>query len=150
MIIREPKPEEYGAIADLVNTVFNRPDDQKYRDTPEMFGEEFTREGIHLLVAIEDDIIVGTVRYEFPKREPGTVWLFKLAVLPEYRNKGIGAQLTTRVEEIGKELGYKKVSLSADEEDDLPRYYKQLGYHVVEVVKRRSGRRDARMSKELK
>src|SRR5688572_10472758 len=96
LIIREPKPEEYAEIIDLVNAIFNRPDDLKYRDTLEFFEGKLSSEGIHLLVAVEGDVIVGTVRYEFPKKEPGTVWLFKLAVRPEYRKAGIGAQLTTR------------------------------------------------------
>ena len=65
---------------------------------------------------------------------PGEYYLDSLAVLPEYRGKGIGRALIRDGIEKGLALGYKTISLVAD--SDMPHLvslYESLGFRKQEI-----------------
>ena len=66
--------------------------------------------------------------------DPGEYYLDSLAVLPEYRGKGIGRALIRDGIEKGLALGYKTISLVAD--SDMPHLvslYESLGFRKQEI-----------------
>lgn len=65
---------------------------------------------------------------------PGEYYLDSLAILPEYRGKGIGRALIRDGIEKGLALGYKTISLVAD--SDMPHLvslYESLGFRKQEI-----------------
>jgi ribosomal protein S18 acetylase RimI-like enzyme len=50
-----------------------------------------------------------------------------ISVLPEYRGRGIGAMLMTRLFELLRERGYKRTSLSVQQENTAVKFYRKLG-----------------------
>lgn len=64
-----------------------------------------------------------------PETDPGEYYLDSLAVLPEYRGRGIGRALLKDGIRIGLDLGYKQIALVADA--DMPhliRLYESAGF----------------------
>jgi ribosomal protein S18 acetylase RimI-like enzyme len=53
-----------------------------------------------------------------------------MAVLPEYRNKGIGTDLLTRFLKEAKQRGCRSVSLSVDKRNPAKRLYERAGFTV--------------------
>jgi len=75
------------------------------------------------------DRIVGCVFYQFLLDH---VYLFRLAVLPGYRRRGIGHALIQQVEEITRFAGIHLIQLGV--RTQLPEnqaYYEKLGYRVL-------------------
>lgn len=78
-----------------------------------------------ILVATADDKVVGTLFIV----EDFLPLLFRLAVHPDCRGKGIGKALIQRGEEILKQKGYNHVNLIvALENTELQKYYEQQDY----------------------
>jgi ribosomal protein S18 acetylase RimI-like enzyme len=81
------------------------------------------------VVAEHDGTVVGSVFY---RPQGDTVYLDRLAVLPDWRGHGIGKRLMDIVESRTAELGLEKVTLSvriALTENQI--YYRKLGYEFV-------------------
>lgn len=78
-----------------------------------------------IILALDDNQIVGTqivVLDYFP-------FLFRLAVHPDYRKRGIGTMLMKKGEEVIKSKGFNHVNiLVAAEENELQEIYERLGY----------------------
>jgi [ribosomal protein S18]-alanine N-acetyltransferase len=55
-----------------------------------------------------------------------------MAISRNYRNKGIGTELLKRFITFGKELGYSSVSLSVDKRNEATKFYKKLGFTILE------------------
>jgi len=78
-----------------------------------------------IIVAIEEERVVGTVVI-IPDFFP---FLFRLAVHPDFRKRGIGRQLMQRGEEILKSKGYDHVNILVASNDlELQEYYERQGY----------------------
>jgi len=58
-----------------------------------------------------------------------------ISVLPEYRGKGIGAKLMGRLFDLLRERGYAQTSLAVQTKNPACRFYRRLGYTVVEEKK---------------
>jgi len=54
-----------------------------------------------------------------------------VSVLPEYRGRGIGTALITRLFELLRERGYKLTSLSVQKENPAARLYRRFGYEII-------------------
>jgi ribosomal protein S18 acetylase RimI-like enzyme len=83
------------------------------------------------VLALAGDDMVGCVFYA-PSGDH--IDLFRLAVLPEYRRRGIAQALIAYVEARGRELGLARVQLGV--RVALPNnraYYERLGYRFVEA-----------------
>ena len=82
-----------------------------------------------VLLAETDSSIAGCV---FFAREDDALYLFRLAVRPAYRRRGIARALLDACEEIAHLRGIERMRLSV--RLALPRqhaYYERRGYHVV-------------------
>ena len=85
-----------------------------------------------LLVAVVDDVVVGTVMGGYDGHRG---WIYSLAVLPEYRKQGIGSALIQEVEARLKLRGCMKVNLQVLVTNaSVVDFYERLGYHVEERV----------------
>ncbi len=91
------------------------------------FKEEFDdidKSAMHL-VMYEDDHPVGVCRF-FAKEEPQVYTLGRIAVMPKYRGSGTGRRLVAEAEKAIRELGGRKVILSAQVR--AKGFYEKLGY----------------------
>jgi len=69
----------------------------------------------------------GCVSLEYAK--PGVCYLKRLAVLPEFRNKGMGKKLVSHCFKEVKEHGYSRIEIGIiAEQKDLQRWYEKRGF----------------------
>ena len=54
-----------------------------------------------------------------------------ISVMPEYRGRGVGATMMTRLFELLRERGYKQTSLAVQQRNAAVRFYQRLGYVTV-------------------
>jgi GNAT superfamily N-acetyltransferase len=99
-------------------------------------AKQATGHGV-LFVAQQDDQLVGTVYLwlaeaeEPPIREhlEGVPLLTHLKVVPDLRNGGIGTRLIFEVERHARKLGYSRIALAVEENnEDARRLYQRLDY----------------------
>lgn len=95
-------------------------------DSEERLREKISRDPNSILVAVESEKVVGTVSL----MEDGRMaFIFRLAVDPENRNKGIGRRLMAEAERELFRMGYQEVNILAEEADTgLQEYYEKQGY----------------------
>jgi len=55
-----------------------------------------------------------------------------ISILPEYRGRGIGESLMQHLFDLLREKGYAKTSLSVQKNNPAARFYKRLGYEIIE------------------
>ncbi len=125
--------QEVREVLEKGNIYWDTPDNEqslerKIKDHPDS-----------ILVAVEDGRVVGT---EFIV-EDFMPFLFRIAVHPEYRGRGISKELMQKGEEILKERGYNNVNILVAVDDlGLQELYQKRGYE--------KGRKYVWMTKELK
>jgi len=72
-----------------------------------------------------------------------------ISVLPNYRGCGIGTMLMERLFKILKDAGYKRTSLSVQQNNPAVMFYKRLGYVVTDEKVDHEGNEDFVMVKKL-
>jgi GNAT superfamily N-acetyltransferase len=85
-------------------------------------------------VALEGDKVVGTATLEkddLPPRPALSPWLGSVYVLPEFRGRGIGALLVTRVEQEAKVRGFERFYLYTT---DRTNFYAKYGWQPLETL----------------
>ena len=90
------------------------------------------------VVAIEDGRVVGYCLSAL-ERKGNTVrgHILSIAVLPEYRGRGIGKRMMSEVERILKEKGAEYVYLEVEEDNLVARrLYESLGYKEAGKIER--------------
>ena len=106
-------------ILELGNLFYERTDNEQELE------RKIKRDPNSILVAMEDGKIVGT---EFIV-EDFMSFLFRLAVHPDYRRRGIGKALMQKGEEILRQRGHRDVNiLVAAEDEELQNLYERFGY----------------------
>lgn len=75
------------------------------------------------VVAVIDGNFVGTARFISTK---DGAKIQRMAVLPEYRNNGLGGKILEKLLELIKEQGFKRVYFSAQETAE--NFYKKFGF----------------------
>lgn len=137
VIIKEAQPAQCSEAYTVAQAAF-----AKYRGQlqPESSAERETFDGFtakretHTLLIAQLDPpgegkIVGCVFY-IPLET--NIYFHRLAVLPEYQNKGIARKLITAVESAAKHNGYSQVTLGVRIAlEDNWRYFQSLGYREI-------------------
>ncbi len=80
------------------------------------------------VVAKAGENVVGTLKYI---DEGGRVYLFDVAVDPQYRRQGVARQLIDFVSDIARTLGYKIVSARTIRETGNVEIFESLGFCVL-------------------
>ena len=77
-----------------------------------------------ILVAVEGEIVVGTVRLDFQKQK-----IFGMFVDPSFQGKGVGKKLLVAIEKRARQNGFKQVGLSST----IPavRFYEKNGFQCI-------------------
>lgn len=130
-----------AATLDDANTVLNvihaafepyrgvlNPPSGAHKETQETIAQKIETGGG--FIATLDDIVAGVVVYQ---PEETRLYLGRLAVLPEYRGKGIAHVLIAAVEELARQHGFPGVRLGVRVQ--LPQnraFFERLGYQVTE------------------
>ena len=109
--------------------LFGTKDIPPLKQTLEEVIEEYNK-GIILKMINDNDEIIGSVRaYE----DNGTVYIGKLMVHPDYRGKGYGSTLLSRIEECFPGMRYELFT-STRSVDNI-RLYSKLGYKTFDEKK---------------
>ncbi len=101
MIIRKATILDYNTIVSLWESA-ELPYKAKGRDSRKSVEKEMNKDSAYFLLAEIDAKAIGSVLLTHDGRKG---WINRLAVIPEYRNKGIGKALVDEAERILEELG---------------------------------------------
>ncbi len=142
MHIREASPADLSTIAMLVS--------ESNKDVAVKFGlnaencpkhPSFCTEswvqadiarGQTYFILEENSEPIGCVAYE--ASSPDLAYLNRLSVLPEHRNRGVGARLVQHIFEHACSLSVRTISIGViGEHTDLQRWYKKLGFEDGET-----------------
>jgi aminoglycoside 6'-N-acetyltransferase I len=113
--IRLLGPNDRAVLSRVADDVFDGP-----------VVERWTRECLtdarhHLVVALDDDVVVGmasAVHYVHPDKAP-QLWINEVGVAPTHRRRGIGRRLLDALLAHGRTLGCTEAWLGT-EEDNVP------------------------------
>ncbi len=82
----------------------------------------------------ENDLVIGFIAIEKSSSRQNTFYIEKVAVHPEYRNKGIGKQLMDFATQKIIELKGIEISIGViDSNNNLKRWYQNQGFKIVEI-----------------
>ena len=146
MKIREFKIDDYSIVRDLWQAagLILRPGDEL-----EGVKLKLQRDSDLFLVAIQDDMIVGSVMGGWDGRRG---WIYHLAVKPEHQRKGIGLGLVREVENRLVAKGARKVNAQVYKwNEQSSEFFKAIGYEsqpdLIMIGKqlRKKGRRDFKL-----
>jgi predicted N-acetyltransferase YhbS len=134
LVLREATDADIPTVVDITRAAFSEyiglldPPSGVQKETVENVRENLASG--HSVLAQLDGEVVGCVFY---KPEPEYVYLGRLAVLPEFRQRGVGGALVAYVERRAHELDRARVRLGV--RIALPQLrarYERLGYRVIE------------------
>ncbi len=92
------------------------------------------RRGEEYFLFKEAGVAKGCVAFEQP--DPDTAYLNRLSVLPEYRHRGIGAELVRYILDYSKTKNIKAVSIGIIAEHDvLKNWYLDIGFIAGDIQK---------------
>lgn len=141
--IRELKEVEYPILSDfLYEAIFIpegiSPPDRNIIESPELqiYIRDFGKEIADAALGAEmGGCIVGVVWSRIMKDyghvDDDTPSL-AISLYKEYRGRGIGTQLMTKMLQLLKERGYKKVSLSVQKTNYAVKLYEKTGFRIVD------------------
>jgi GNAT superfamily N-acetyltransferase len=132
--LREATDADVPTMAGLIHAAFHEyagvldPPSGAHKETAERLREKLA--GERAVLVLLGELPVGCVFYA----DQGEHMYFgRLAVLPEYRNRGISAVLIAYVEQRARELGLPRVQLGVRVAlPHLRARYERLGYRVIE------------------
>jgi ribosomal protein S18 acetylase RimI-like enzyme len=124
-------PEDYDAVCSLWKNA-GAGIQLRRSDAPEEIIKKFQRDPDLFLLAIADEIIVGTVIGGFDGRRG---LIYHLAVDTNYREHGIGSLLMDEVERRLREKGCIKTYLLVTRENESAmRFYEKRGWQRMDTV----------------
>ncbi len=105
--------------------VFGYPDK---RNDPELVIQKKIEVDDMLYVALEGDQVAGTVMAGYDGHRG---WIYSLAVLPEFRNRGVATELLRHAERMLAAAGCMKINLQILESNAaVKEFYRKNGYSV--------------------
>lgn len=123
MLIRKAEEYDIPAIHDIEKKCFSTPWGRTGLE------EELAYENGRMLVVEEENRAVAYVSLRFVLDEG---YLNNIAVLPEYRRKGMGRALLTALAEEGRTLGLSFLTLEVRISNEPAKaLYRSLGYELV-------------------
>ena len=124
MKIRPCTRRDREAIIALWEHVF--PDDPPHNAPASVFDAKFAMGDDLLLVATDQESVIGTAMATYDGHRG---WLYKVAVLPEYRRRGIGRDLVFHAISALRATGCIKVNLQIRDTNTAVRgFYEALGF----------------------
>ena len=132
VIIRDMERRDYLSVAAVWRDVFNPlTDEDLLKACESMEGDSRYR----TFVADSGGDVVGfvtTVQTLALNMPNGYTKINGLAVLPEYRRRGIGKRLMERVEQLGAERGVSFIGLASGfNRTEAHEFYERLGYEKL-------------------
>lgn len=130
MCIRSFKLSDYGPAATLLRDAL--PVDC-YEATIQAFARQLSWDTDLILVAEQEDQMIGIII--------GTIdnfkgYVYRLAVLNEYRNQGIGEQLTDALKQRFQIRKVNKIMVNMDSHNEVAiPFYESIGYKEVDFFR---------------
>jgi len=125
MKIRELCAEDYNVVVDIWRRA-GLPYRPEGRDSKERFQIEIQQDTAEFLGAQIEGTLVGVVLGTHDGRKG---WINRLAVLPEYRHRGIGKLLVDHAERRLNERGIRIVTCLIEGDNDASKaFFQRLGY----------------------
>ena len=158
-IIREINKTEYPLLDDFLYNALFIPEGAEFpaREViyePEIYiyVKDFGLENDCGVVAERNGVIIGAawtrIIPAYGHLDDSTPEL-AISVLPDMRSQGVGAMLMRRLFDLLCERGYKRTSLSVQQDNPAVRFYKQLGYVITDEKLDHAGHGDYIMVKNL-
>jgi len=124
--IRRYQSEHFAGVDALWKDAF--PNDNPWNVAAIAIPEKMRVQPDLLLVALEDDRIVGSVMAGYDGHRG---WISRIAVLTSHRDRGLGEALIAAAEERLAALGCVKINLQVVEANAaVVEFYKRVGYQV--------------------
>lgn len=144
MEIRAIKSGEHSFLEEMLSeAIFVADESRKAQILIELrpvllkYFENFGRAGDIALVAVDEDLLVGAIWARLFEKESGNYGFVDddtpelgMAVVPSYRNRGIGGRLIVELSEKLLEKGYTAVSLSVNKANHAINLYKRSGFKI--------------------
>lgn len=144
-VIRKLQQNESGLLRELFYHAIFMPEDAdplpfSIVDHPDLvkYHQEWGREGDIAVVAESGGNIVGAAWCRlWINEEKGYGFIaddipeLSMAVIPEFRSKGIGTLLLEELFQQVKEAGYKSLSISVEKRNRAVNLYKRIGFVIV-------------------
>lgn len=131
VVIRDMRPEDYEALVVLWREA-GLPCRAKGRDARAAIARQLQERTAAYLVAEVDGRIVGAVLGTHDGRKG---WINRLAVLPEFRRRSLGAKLVAETEKRFGAFGIEIFAcLIEDWNDDSRAFFEKLGYEPFREV----------------
>jgi ribosomal protein S18 acetylase RimI-like enzyme len=122
--------EHFGGVDALWKNAF--PDDNAWNVAAVAVPEKIRFQPDLMLVALEDNVIVGSVMAGYDGHRG---WISRIAVLRSRQRKGIGEALISAAEERLAALGCIKVNLQVVESNSVVvAFYERAGYQVEKRI----------------
>ncbi|GGE60986.1 GNAT family N-acetyltransferase [Priestia taiwanensis] len=145
--IRELRNKELDFLMDMhyesIHIEQNKPPKEELLHTPALkkYNEDWGRIGDKALVAVKNNELVGAVWYRlFDEPNKGYGFIndstpeLGIAILPAFRQQGIGHLLMKAMIQEARLDGYSALSLSVDSKNkDAIRLYEKLGFERVGI-----------------
>jgi aminoglycoside 3-N-acetyltransferase I len=126
----------FKSLVDLFNLVFEEDPSNRGSDA-HLSGLLGNRQFMALVALAENEVAGGLTAYELPLYYAGhaEVFLYDMAVKPEYQRMGIGKELIRRLKAECREKGAKEFFVLAHEEDEHAiEFYRTTGGKSERVV----------------
>lgn len=128
MLIRPAVRADRSGVIALWEAVF--PDDPPHNAPPKVFDAKLAVGDDMLLVAVEGDAVAGTTMAGY---DGFRGWLHKVAVLPEYRRRGLATDLVHHAIRSLRSAGCTKVNLQIRATNaEVRAFYEELGFEPEE------------------
>lgn len=133
--IKEASSHEWDKVHSIIQQAFQEyagkltPPSGAFSETVESLQNKVRGRGGAILVR-DDEAVIGASIYYF---EDDRIYIGRVSVLPEARDRGIGREMIEYMERLGSEAGvqYAKVGVRLSLPGNIA-FYAKLGYQAVE------------------
>lgn len=130
ILIRAYNNNDEPGVVSLWTKIF--PDSPRHNNFRDDIKRKSTTQGHLFLVAYHNSKLIGTAMAGFDGHRG---WVYYVAVHPDYRLKGLGSRLMSKVESGLEDLGCTKLNLQIRSSNaEVRAFYKNLGYTVEDRI----------------